>query len=648
MQDNGFQLFINLAAVFLLVMMGGTAALVPYRKEPAARSLIGYLVLVSWLLVMSILELFAPPGPLTIFFAKLEYLAYIYIPLAWISFCFRYTGWFGWTNKILWKVSFFAAAPLFALVMTNDWHGLLWREIAFVEWNGLSVLRPSHGPVFWCIFAINWSFIAGGTLIIYRSFFSGQRLYYRQSLWILAGVLFPGILNLVNLSHIVPGLLKDFTPIGHALSGACFLTGMYFHRLFWVMPVARSVILQDLDIGILVLDRDGFITDHNHAIDQLLGLPAVSVGRRAMTFPELARFFSLSVLDPENAHEAPESGIIEWDSRHIAWTRQATHDPTHGTIITAKDVSEQVALQHEMSMMKNEFIKREKLATIGRLTAGLAHEINNPLAFTASNVRSLNRMMERSVESGVALQMGEMLEVTRDILAGIERIGNVVSSLLSFSRQGTMDSEFSEYDLHAGIDTTLEFIRYELRGTIDVDREYSDIPRFLACKNEINQVLFNILTNAVHSIRGLDGRNGAALEDDIIDLPKDENEDGDQSLPKGRITVRTGTEGKTVWCEIENNGPAIPEEHRPRIFELFFTTKAEKWGTGLGLNLCRDIVEHHHHGRLTLASANPVVFRMELPIIQPSAVGTAASTASSPAASSSAASSPAASSPAQA
>jgi len=621
LQGNGFWLFIDMAAVAFLAMLAGTAALVSYRREPAARSLIGYLVLIAWLLVTSVLELLAPPGPETVFFAKLEYIAYIFIPLAWLSFCFRFTGWFGWTNRHLWEISFFAGIPLFSVVMTNEWHSLLWREIAFVEANGLSVLRPSHGPIFWCLVSYNWACIAGGTLIVVRSFFFGQRLYYRQSLWILAGMFFPGILNLINLANVIPGLDKDFTPIGHALSGICFLTGMYFHKLFWVMPVARSVILQDLDIGILVLDRKGFITDHNHSVDRLLGLPMVAVGKQALAFPELRRFFGLCGLEPERAGEGPDSGVIEWDGKSISWTRQATHDLAHGTIIAAKDVSEQVALQNEMSMMKNEFIKREKLATIGRLTAGLAHEINNPLAYTASNVRSLHRMMEQSVESGVSPDKGEMLEITKDIVAGIDRIGNVVSSLLSFSRQGTIDIEFSEYDLHAGIDATLEFIRYELRGAIDVERDYSDIPRIVACKNEVNQVLFNILTNAIHAIRGLDGRDGNALEDDVLGLADERDDRSTDDSPRGRITVRTGIEGERVWCEIENDGPPIPEEHRSKVFELFFTTKAEKWGTGLGLNLCRDIVEHHHHGKLFLASANPVVFRMELPVAQPADAG---------------------------
>lgn len=613
---NGFWLFIDAASVAFLAILTGAVALVPYRREPAARSLIGYLLLVAWLLATSVLELVAPTGPETVFFAKLEYISYIYIPLAWLSFCFRFTGWFGWTNKHLWKISFFAVLPLFAIVMTNEWHGLLWREIAFVEADGLSVLRPVHGPFFWCLVAFNWVYIAGGTLVVFRSFFFGQRLYFRQSLWILAGVLFPGILNVMNLADLFPSLEKDFTPIGHALSGIFFLTGMYIHRLFWIMPVARSVILQDLEIGILVLDRKGFITDHNRSVDVLLGLPTVAVGKQALAFPELQRFLSLCGLEPARADEGPEGGIIAWDERYISWNRQATHDPMHGTIIAAKDVSDQVALQNEMSMMKNEFIKREKLATIGRLTAGLAHEINNPLAYTVANVRSLRRIAERSAESGKAPDGADVLEIAKDVEAGLDRIGNVVSTLLSFSRQGTLDIEFSEYDLQAGIDSTLEFIRYELRGAIDVSRDYSEIPLISACKNEINQVLFNILANAVHAIRGLDGRGGFALGDDVLGIPDGPGGERDAPRQGGKITVRTGMEGERVWCEIGNDGPPIPEEHRDRVFELFFTTKTEKWGTGLGLNLCRDIVEHHHHGRLILASANPVVFRMELPIAQ--------------------------------
>jgi signal transduction histidine kinase len=100
------------------------------------------------------------------------------------------------------------------------------------------------------------------------------------------------------------------------------------------------------------------------------------------------------------------------------------------------------------------------------------------------------------------------------------------------------------------------------------------------------------LTNACHAIR--------------------ERAEGERFA--GIITIRTGASEKKVWCEIENNGTPIPVEHRDRIFDLFFSTKKSQWGTGLGLNICRDIVENHHGGKLSLESTDPVIFKIELPI----------------------------------
>jgi len=168
----------------------------------------------------------------------------------------------------------------------------------------------------------------------------------------------------------------------------------------------------------------------------------------------------------------------------------------------------------------------------------------------------------------------------------------VTASLLSFSRQDKTEAAFEPYDLHAGIDTTLEIMRYEFREGVEIQKHYERIPQITAHKSEINQVVFNILNNAIQAIR----------------------ERGENEKLKGLITIRTGVCGNNIFCEMENNGTPITQENGNRLFELFFTTKPENWGTGLGLNISKNIIEQRHNGKLLLVSLNPVVFRIELPI----------------------------------
>lgn len=590
--NYGFRLFIDIAPVALFVIVISLVMVLPYRKEPAAGSLIWYLGLVCWLLASNVAELCAPAGFWTLLFAKLEYVAYVYIPVAWISFSLRYSGWIRFTKKGLTALAITGPLIPLALVMTNDFHHLIWTTIAFTEHEGFSILHADHGPLFWWIMFYCYSFIFFGAMLMLRSYVKGEKLYHRQSLWIIIGLGMPAITNLAFVTRIIPGLVKDFTPIGYALSGICFLLGMYFHRLFWIMPVSRGTILQELRTGILVLDRHGWIADHNKTLDDLFGLDVISVGRNCAEYPAIMRLCEAAKYEPGKKQVGTSSGMFELGEISLFWTLQTPDHGNDGTIFTVEDISSQIAIEKELNHLKSEFVNKDKLATVGRITAGLAHEINNPLGYLQSDVRSLERIVERDPLINGSASFREIRDITEGITEGLERIGSVIQSLLGFSRQDRADATFEIYNLHRGIDTTLEIMKYDYRKDIDIRKEYGDIPELYAQKNSINQVIFNIITNAVAAIREREGTG----------------------LARGEITIRTGMASpETVYCEIENNGVPIAEEARTRLFELFYTTKSGEWGNGIGLNLSRDIVEHRHHGKIILASCDPVVFRIELP-----------------------------------
>lgn len=589
---SGFRLFLDIAPIAFLLMVVTFMATFPYRKEHAAKPLLAIIVLVAWLIATSVAELLVPMGSLTVLCAKLEWVSYLYIPIAWLSFCLRYTGIIRLSDRRVLIVA--AAAPLSALavVFTNELHGLLWTRIIFRASDGLSVMRPEHGPLFWMYVAYAWGLTGFGSLMVIRSFFSGQRLYYRQSLWILAGSIMPGITNLINLTGVMPGLEKDFTPIGYTLSALCFLAGIYLHKLLWILPVARSVLMQELTVGIIALDSQGWIVDHNRKADELLGLDTVSVGHRAADFPSITAIVDAAGFIPGVDRRFTKSGILDWNGHVVSWTVQPSAPATNGSLIMLEDVTDRTKLEREMEAIRHELINREKLATVGRITAGLAHEINNPVGYLKSDVRSLTRLIERTSGDRTDADTREIVAIAGGITEGLERIEGVVRSLLSFSREERIDSPFEPYNLYAGIDATIDIMRYELKGTIGIQRDLGEVPLIFAQKGEINQVLLNILSNACYAIR----------------------ERGEAGQGAGIITIRTGSTGQGLWCEIENNGVPIAAENRNQVFDLFFTTKKARVGTGLGLNICRDIVENHHSGKLSLVSLDPVIFRIELPI----------------------------------
>jgi signal transduction histidine kinase len=279
---------------------------------------------------------------------------------------------------------------------------------------------------------------------------------------------------------------------------------------------------------------------------------------------------------------------------------------------------ELTALNEQLSMAQAQLLQSEKLASIGQLAAGVAHEINNPISFVFSNfgtlqtyVASLLRVLARYEEAepliadaDVARGIAELREqvdlafLQEDVMAlmaesrdGIERVRKIVQDLKDFSRVD-VHQQWQWADLHQGIDSTLNIVNNEVKYKADVVKEYGTIPEVECLPSQINQVIMNIVVNGAQAIEGR----------------------------RGRITIRTGASGGNVWIEIADNGCGIPQAIQSRIFDPFFTTKPIGTGTGLGLSLSYGIIQKHR-GRIDMQSEEGVgtTFRIELPIRQPDA-----------------------------
>jgi len=276
------------------------------------------------------------------------------------------------------------------------------------------------------------------------------------------------------------------------------------------------------------------------------------------------------------------------------------------------------ALQTEITerkQLESRLVQSEKLASIGQLAAGVAHEINNPLGFIFSNFNTLEKYIEdlfemlnayeRAEHSLGSSEIAAQLKSTRERLelaylmedipqlmmeskGGVARVSKIVQDLKDFSRVDS-DNKWLWVNLHAGIDSTLNIVASETRYTADVVKEYGVIPEVECLPSQINQVIMNLVVNAAHA-------TGPA---------------------RGLITVRTGTEGEHVWIEVADRGSGIPEDVLPRIFDPFFTTKEIGKGTGLGLSLSYGIVQKHN-GRIDVQTevGKGTTFRVVLPIRQ--------------------------------
>jgi two-component system, NtrC family, sensor kinase len=263
---------------------------------------------------------------------------------------------------------------------------------------------------------------------------------------------------------------------------------------------------------------------------------------------------------------------------------------------------------------QDQLIQSEKLACIGQIAAGVAHEINNPIGFVSSNLGTLESYLRRLFEllaayieadktaptaTGEALTRARALRkdhdfdfLLADIIAlvaesrdGLVRVKRIVQDMKDFSRSGAEDA-WETADLHAVLETTLNIVRSEIKNKARIEIRFGEIPLVECLPSSLGQVFMNLLVNAAQSI------------------------DTD-----GRITISTGVEGSEVWIRIEDTGRGISEEHLNRIFEPFFTTKPVGEGTGLGLSVSYSIVRKHG-GQIDVTSESGcgTRFTVRLPI----------------------------------
>jgi signal transduction histidine kinase len=231
---------------------------------------------------------------------------------------------------------------------------------------------------------------------------------------------------------------------------------------------------------------------------------------------------------------------------------------------------------------QQQLIMQEKMASLGNLVAGVAHEINNPIGAINSAANTSARSIEivrAAVEKHAdALADEKRLNRALEVLGrnnevavmASERIERIVRSLRNFARLD--EAEFQSADLHEGLDSTLTLLDHVIKNRIEVIRDYGDLPQINCFANQLNQVFMNIINNAAQAIDG-----------------------------PGVITLRTRRDGDEVIIEVEDTGKGIKPEHIKRIFDPGFTTKGVGVGTGLGLSICYNIVRQHR-GRIKAES----------------------------------------------
>ena len=415
--------------------------------------------------------------------------------------------------------------------------------------------------------------------------------------------------------------------------------------------------LESTGNGILVLDWQGHIDGMNQLFGKMWGIPQDLLQAhddaglldfivRSVVETELFRARLSAVVDERETHDLlhhHDARVFELGSRP-----QYLGEQIVGRVFGCQDITERVRSEqalresrdqleqrvqartadlaaanetlqaekaHQAVLIKrleeaqNQLLQSERMASIGQLAAGVAHEINNPVGFVNSNLGSLQRYVTELMELLGAYEQAETtmgaaalapiqrikqdidIDFLREDVAslmaesqdGLKRVTRIVQDLKDFSHVDESERQWA--DLEAGLESTLRVVANEIKYKAEVIKEFAGLPQIECFPFQLNQVFMNLLVNASHAIE-----------------------------ERGTITLRTGHDDQSLWVEVQDTGKGIKPEHLQKIFEPFFTTKPVGQGTGLGLSLSYGIVQKHD-GRIEVHSevGRGTTFRVVLP-----------------------------------
>ncbi|MEE2449778.1 two-component system sensor histidine kinase CbrA [Pseudomonas aeruginosa] len=320
--------------------------------------------------------------------------------------------------------------------------------------------------------------------------------------------------------------------------------------------------LQDLPMGVCSLAKDQEVLMWNRAIEELTGVGAQKVvGSRLSALPEPWKGLLERFIDAPDEHLHKQRLVYDGHTRWLNLHKAAIEEPlapgNSGLVLLVEDLT-------ETQLLEDKLVHSERLASIGRLAAGVAHEIGNPITGIACLAQNLREEREGD---------GELTEISEQILDQTKRVSRIVQSVMSFAHSGS--------HLQALEPVCLSEVAQEAIGLLSLNRRSVEVEFFNLCdpahwvegdSQRLAQVLINLLSNA-----------------------------RDASPPGGAIRVRSEASEHTVDLVVEDEGSGIPKAIMDQLFEPFFTTKDPGKGTGLGLALVYSIVEEHY-GQITIES----------------------------------------------
>jgi len=638
----------SLSAAAVLIM---AATYILWRRRHRTASRTGVFILLSCaeLMVVQALELRSAELQTKIFLNKMQYLCFATAPTAWLIYTLQFTGREEWLT--LRNVLLLAIVPLAALLLafTNESHGIMWTQIALNTQNPYLPLDIIYGPggIAFVVYSILLMCLA--SLPFIQLLIRSQRLYRWQACALLGATLLPFLGISLDLFKLSPFPKYLLTALGLILGGATVALLIYRFRLGDILPVARSLLIEGMNDGVLLLDGQDRVVDMNptvqritgHSISEAFGEPIERVwsgwgGSKEIEHNELVGVREVVVGKGEDQHtyEMHISPLRDWQDRLVSQlivlrniterkraetslkrayneledrVAERTAELSEASVLLKQEITErrhaEEALKRayeELQKTQAQLIQSAKLASIGELAAGVAHELNQPLMVIRNTAQFIQRVAKNE-----RLDLDKLIDLLRDVERNTKRMMSTISHLRVFSRQSSKD--FSSVDVNRVIEDCFLMVGEQLRiHNIEVKKTLASmLPKILGDANQLEQVFLNLITNARDALEQGERDERANVEGTSPNIKKIE------------ILTRVSKDDKELLeILIKDTGGGIQEEDMGKIFDPFFTTKEIGKGTGLGLSISYGIIKEHQ-GEIELAETGPrgTTFRIRLPIL---------------------------------
>lgn len=562
------------------------------RGVPGGRAFVWLMVAVALWSLTSALETLISDRDAQILVAKVQYLGIVPTGPLWLVFASAYA-------RAAWVKHRGARAALFvvpvmtlAAAVTNEWHSALWASIT-VTGDSSGRLVYAAGPWYWVNAGTIYVQMAIGTFVLAGALRRFPPPYRRQTLAILVGAIIPWVGNAAYLGGLLPPGL-DPTPVSFTASGVCLAWGLFRYRLFGLVPVARDMVVDSMDDGVLVLDSQRRLIDLNAAAERYTGCSAASLGRPVN---EVVAWWDKALADDQPLGSGqPVVVRTEPGPRYFEVKVTAVRDNQGrfvGWLVTVHDVSIRRRADAERYAFDRRIQEQQKSESLMVLAGGVAHDFNNLLTGILGNAELLS--MQAPPESG-------QRQAAEAIVIGAQRAADLVSKMLAYSGGGRVVAK--RVDLDALVREMVDLLEASVaRHCTLIYKSPGALSQVETDPTQIRQVVLNLIINGTEAVD----------ESGVVTV-----ETGEEIVDRGMLKNMTfGADvevGRYVFIDVVDNGHGMSDDTLARMFDPFFSTKDH--GRGLGMAAVRGIVRSHHAAlRVTTAVGQGTRFRVWFPLV---------------------------------